>query len=228
MPGLSVNVMSGPTLATTSTLPAVLASDLGSGSAQSAIQVLIISTLEIPVHLTDRSTKAKVDIRMAYAKYVALLNAIGSMSKLVTSGTWTHQAVTNDDIIEIFMSKSAYFKNHAKVFPMVNRYPLMERWLVNADDSPSDYEVWGYQKHTFDVLKSILSARPVPLPPLPAGTRGKAQVKSDSLSPPVEQRKKKLVVDKGKKRADDGDKKEKKKAGGSKKGSSSRTHHAHI
>src|ERR1700728_5462490 len=123
---------------------------------RSAIQELIISTLNIPIHLTDHSNKAKGDLRMAYAKYVALLAALKSMSALVTSGTWTHQTVANDDIIEIFMSKSAYFKNHSKVFTMVDRHPQMKIWLLNADGGPSDYNVWGYQKHTFDVLKAIL------------------------------------------------------------------------
>jgi len=207
-PGSSTNIVSGSALVGSS-----------SGPGLSAIQELIISTLNIPLHLTDCSAKAKADIRMAYAKYLALLDAIKSMSKMVTSGTWTYKTVTNDDIIEIFMSKSAYFKNHAKVFPMVNRYPMMERWLSNGDDSPSDYDVWGYQRHTFDVLRSILSA-------LPADAKVKGKAKSDSSSPPAEQRRRKVVArtvnKKGKQRADD------RKKGDSKRGSPSKTRHAHT
>src|ERR1700683_1964232 len=157
-PELSVNV-SAPTSASTPALAvhAAAGSGSGSGPAKSAIQELLIITLKIPIHLTDRSNKDKGHIHMAYSKYVALLAALSSMSALVTSGTWTHPTVANDDMIEIFMSKSAYFKNHSKVFTMVDRHPQMKMWLLNADGGPSDDNVWGYQKRTFDVLKAILT-----------------------------------------------------------------------
>lgn len=199
----------------------------GTGPAKSAIQELIISTLDIPTHLTDRSIKVKIDIRMAYAKYLALLDTIRSMSKLVTSGTWTHKTVSNDDIIEIFMSKSAYFKNHSKIFTMVNRYPQMEKWLLNADDAPPDFEVWGYQKHTFEVLRSILSKREVPSSSTPVDRKGKGKEKADLdlSSSPEEKKKKKGTAKtvKGKKKADTSSRKGRKKEEGSGKASTSKT-----
>ena len=224
-PELSVNV-SAPTSAFTPALAVGAASGSGSGPVKSAIQELIISTLNIPIHLTDRSNKAKGDLRMAFAKYVRLLATLKSMSELVTAGTWTHQIVANDDIIEIFMSKSAYFKNHSKVFTMVNRHPQMKKWLLNADDGPSDYDVWGYRKHTFDVLKAILT--PIPPPPVDIKGKGKEEVNLDLSSPLVEKRKKKgaakTVGKKEKKRADYNDKKGKKKGEGSGKASTSKAH----
>jgi cyclophilin family peptidyl-prolyl cis-trans isomerase len=222
-PELSVNVSaatSAPALAVHAATGA--GSGSGSGPAKSALQELIISTLNIPIHLTDRSNKG--NIHMAYAKYVVLLAALNSMSALVTSGTWTHSTVANDDMIEIFMSKSAYFKNHSKVFTMVNRHPLMKEWLLNADDGPSDYEVWGYQNHTFDVLKAILTA--MPPPPVDIKGKGKEKVDLDLSSSPVEKRKKKgaakTMGKKEKKRADYNDKKYKKKGEGRGKASTSK------
>jgi hypothetical protein len=226
-PELSVNV-SAPTSAFTPALAVGAASGSGSGPVKSAIQELIISTLNIPIHLTDHSNKAKGDLHMAFAKYVRLLATLKSMSELVTAGTWTHQIVANDDIIEIFMSKSAYFKNHFKVFTMVNRHPQMKKWLLNADDGPSDYDVWGYRKHTFDVLKAILTPMPPPPPPVDIKGKGKEEVDLDLSSPPVEKRKKngaaKTVGKKEKKRADYNDKKDKKKGEGSGKASTSKAH----
>src|SRR6202050_3430052 len=214
-PELSVNV-SAPTSAFTPALAVGAASGSGSGPVKSPIQELIISTLNIPIHLTDRSNKAKGDLRMAFAKYVRLLATLKSMSELVTAGTWTHQIVANDDIIEIFMSKSAYFKNHSKVFTMVNRHPQMKKWLLNADDGPSDYNVWGYQKHTFDVLKAILTL----IAPVDTKGKGKEMVDLDLSSSPVEKRKKKEAAKtlKKKKKADYDDKKEEEEGEGSGKG----------
>jgi hypothetical protein len=224
-PELSVNV-SAPTSAFAPALAVGAAAGSNSGPVKSAMQELIISTLNIPIHLADRSKKHKGDICMAYAKYVGLLAALSSMSALVTGGTWTHQIVPNDDIIEIFMSSSAYFKNHSKVFTMVDRYPLMKKWLLNEDGGPTDYEVWGYQKHTFDVLKAILT--PMPPPPVDIKGKGKEKVNLDLSSSPVEKRKKKgaakTVGKKEKKRADYNDKKDKKKGEGSGKASTSKAH----
>lgn len=155
-----------------------------------SIQELIVNVLDIPSHLTDRS---KSDIRMAYAKYRAYLDASKTLSKMATSGTWTHKT-TNDDVIEVFFSKSMYFKSHSKVFPLLNRYPAMEKWLQNEDDAPSDHTVWGNSKHTFDNLKKILNAHPPPQS-APSRTKGKKGGRSDSSSPtPMEKPK----VDKGK------------------------------
>ena len=119
---------------------------------QGSIQELIAITLEISPHLTDRT---KRDIRLAYAKYEAYLDANKAMSKLITSGAWTHK-VSNDDIIEVFFSKSAYFKDHAKVFSLVHKYPDMQKWLRNEDDALNDTELWKYKKKTFANLKEIL------------------------------------------------------------------------
>src|ERR1700683_3622868 len=187
-PELSVNV-SAPTSAFTPALAVGAASGSGSGSGpvKSAIQELIISTLNIPIHLTDRSNKAKGDLRMAFAKYVRLLATLKSMSELVTAGTWTHQTVANDDIIEIFMSKSAYFKNHSKVFTLVDRHPQMKMWLLTADGVLSDYNIWGDQKRTFDVLKASLT----PMAPVDIKGKGKEMVDLDLSSSPVDKRKKK-------------------------------------
>jgi hypothetical protein len=224
-PDLSVNV-SAPTSTFTPALAVGVAAGSGSGPVRSAIQELLISTLNIPIHLADRSKKHKGDLRMAYAKYVGLLAALKSMSGLVTAGTWTHETVANDDFIEIFFSKSAYFKNHAKVFTMVDRHPRMKQWLLNADDGPTNYEVWGYQKRTFDVLKAILT--PMAPPPVDIKGKGKEQVDLNLSSPPVEKRKKKgaakTVGKKEKKRADYNDKKQKQKGGSSGKASTSKAH----
>ena len=175
VPGLSM-IVAGTTPVIASAfasviVPGVLGS--GSGPAKSAIQELIITTtLGIPAHLTDHSTKAKVNICVAYAKYIAACKA---MSKLVTSETWTHKAVNNDDMIEIFMSKCAYFKNHAKVFCLVKQSTIMQKWLENADDAPADYKAWGYSKHTFNTLKTILTVLPDPVTPTVEGDRRKGK-----------------------------------------------------
>jgi hypothetical protein len=78
-------------------------------------------------------------------------------------GTWKHNN-THDDVIEVFISKSVYFRNHSKVFPLLVHYPAMKEWFektadtVEADRATADAVVWGSEKHSFDSLRKILTA----------------------------------------------------------------------
>jgi len=120
-----------------------------------SIRDIIVTTLGIPEHLINR--KKGGDIRVAYAKYLAIVDTLEKLSQLSAKGTWKHNN-TNDDVIEVFVSKSVYFRNHAKVFPLLVHYPAMEQWLENADGASADSVVWGNEKHSFDGLNKILTA----------------------------------------------------------------------
>lgn len=155
------------------------------------IQCLIIETLDIPAHLTDRT---KSDIRMAYTKWLAIHDANKRLSKMHIAGTCTQKMPTLDNIIEMFMSKSSYFKNQKHVFSKVANFPQAEKWLLSGDDAPSDYDFWGYQKPTFENLKKILD---------------------NASSSDQKKGKKGVIADKkGKKRDDESDKAEDKKGKG--------------
>jgi hypothetical protein len=153
--------------------------------AAGSIRDLIATTLKIPEHLIDR--KKGGDIRVAYAKYVALVEALDNLSIMSASGAWKHNN-TNDDVIEVFVAKSVYFRNHAKVFSLLDHYPPMVQWLLDAAGAPADSVVWGNEKHSFDSLYKILTAK--------QNEKGKGKGKakevdgdhSSSLSIPVEKK----------------------------------------
>ena len=71
---------------------------------------------------------------MAYAKYLGVLDALDKLSLLSGSGTWKHNN-THDDVIEVFVSKYVYFRNHAKVFPLLVHYPAMQEWFDKTPDT---------------------------------------------------------------------------------------------
>jgi hypothetical protein len=91
-----------------------------------SIQELVATTLQIPVYLTDRTRR---DLRLSYAKYEAFLDVAKRLSAMAAAGTWTRKVPTNDEIIEMFVSKSTYFKYYARIFPRVSTYPAMQKWL---------------------------------------------------------------------------------------------------
>lgn len=176
-PDMSINIIS-PTAVTPST-PDDESAEFISFNKMSPIQKLIITSLAISPHLYDCTPKAKVNITLAYTKYLAVLDTFTSVSKMIAGGTWPRKTKTptNDDMIEIFMSRSTWFQNHSKIFPMVIRSDPIKKWLQHADDAPTDFEVWGYQKQTFDILYSILDALPLVESPTKAKGKGKEKEK---------------------------------------------------
>jgi len=107
----------------------------------------IISLLNIPQHLCDRSTH---NLHASYAKYLAYLDAQKALAKAVNNGEWkpTKKPI-NENLIEVFISKSAFFKNYQPFFPHVPDHPALHLWLKNANDAPTDIAAWGFQKNTY-------------------------------------------------------------------------------
>lgn len=62
---------------------------------------------------------------------------------------------SNDDIIEVFFSRSAFFRYHAKLFPLVVKVPVVQKWLL-GEEGVTDFEVWNFRKPTFENLKVVL------------------------------------------------------------------------
>ena len=121
----------------------------------SSTQNLIINALGITRGL---ALHEKGDIRVAYAKYMAIKKAIRQLNAMKKAGTWTAKLPTLQEVSGIFVSKSAFFNNYHRVFPNVPLYPAMERWLLNEED----VTVWGGARPTFDNLDKILKSHGAP------------------------------------------------------------------
>ena len=125
-------------------------------SIKNPVSQLIRTTLNIPFHLTQLSDH-KSDLRIAYAKYLAIFDTLDVLDKMRKANTWTQKS-TFTDVVEVFMSKSVYHRAPSKIFPSVPNYPLMEKWLLNTDDAPSAVEVWRGKSQTYEHLQEILKS----------------------------------------------------------------------
>ena len=117
-----------------------------------SVQERIITTLSISPHLTDHS---KNDLRLCYAKYLAIHNTIDTLSKMYANSSWAGKVPTNDKVIKVFMTRSYYFRSPHKIFPLVPKHPAMEGWLLGCGDVG---DVWGGCKQTIESLGQILQA----------------------------------------------------------------------
>jgi hypothetical protein len=73
-------------------------------------------------------------------------------------GTWTESHVVADDIVELFVSKTVFYRSYQRLFPRASHFAELKAWLEQASDAPSDGDVWDNVKsiYTFADLEKIL------------------------------------------------------------------------
>jgi hypothetical protein len=97
-------------------------------------------------------------IRLNYAKYLAIQKIIQKVGNMEQAATWVHPKPTLQDIIEVFQSRSGYFKHSRQLFPRVENLPQMKLWLEGGEDAPEEKIVWGGKKPCFKNLEDILDS----------------------------------------------------------------------
>ena len=126
-------------------------------SANNPLRDTLIAMLNIAESLTDRP-KGAVDIRLAWGKFEAIQTALALYYHMKKDNTWTQPPVSADDIVELFVSKTVYHRNYRKLFPQVQKFPVLKAWLEGADNAPLDSDVWDNVKgvYTFADLQKNL------------------------------------------------------------------------
>jgi hypothetical protein len=116
----------------------------------------LLAALAIPPHLTARDKDQSLHLH--YLKYKACLQAQQTLDMRCAEGTWPGKKPTSTEIIELFTSKSMWHSHLKCAFSTINNYPLMLKWLDGGEGSPSDLDVWGWNKHltAFQIFLSFL------------------------------------------------------------------------
>lgn len=122
-----------------------------------AFQQYLLTKLDIPEHLTVRSTGSS--LAFAYQKYVTYLDAFQTYDGMVAAGTWVGRKPTKIDIITIFTSRTMWHSEYRPLFSQVHKYPTLVEWLEGGPASPSNLEAWGVEKatYTFKDLRIFLN-----------------------------------------------------------------------
>ncbi|TFK36773.1 hypothetical protein BDQ12DRAFT_667641 [Crucibulum laeve] len=63
---------------------------------------------------------------------------------------------SNEEIHEVFISHSGYFKYYHKAFPSVPKHPELEKWLKGDSTSKSTLEVLGSYKPGFGNIPIVI------------------------------------------------------------------------
>ena len=107
----------------------------------------IFSQLGIPSHLGDCTDHGVI---IAYQKYKAQLQASQTYERMLVDGSWVGAKLSAVDIIQLFVSKSFWHYHYKRLFPRVSSHPLLVEWLENAPDGPSNLELWGFERPSYN------------------------------------------------------------------------------
>ena len=85
----------------------------------------LISILEIPAHLTGKSTK-DAGLKLYYQ---ACLKAMNVMQNKFKDGTWpAPKMISKTSVVELFVSKTMWHSHVHKHFKNLAEYPQMQMW----------------------------------------------------------------------------------------------------
>ena len=121
-----------------------------------AYQRQLIEILEIPDSVLARHNVT--DLHIAYAKYMAYIDAQSKMFQMIRDGEWDNdvKSPSGAELIGLFVAKSSWYAGY-NVFPVVDNHPDMKSWL-EGNSCIGNAELWGKDrtKYTFKDLKAYL------------------------------------------------------------------------
>jgi hypothetical protein len=118
----------------------------------------LIEELGIDILFTDRS---KTGIRVCWGRYLEISRVIDLARSIHEAGNWPADLPSFSEvlIIEVFISKSAWY-NYKSQFSLVKKYyPDMIQWLnQELTQEDEDQDTWGEyrSKYTLEDLKEFL------------------------------------------------------------------------
>ena len=118
----------------------------------------LVEELGIDIYFTNRSSSG---LRFCWGRYLAITKAIEQAQSTFKAGSWPSDLPAFNEvlIVEVFISKSAWY-NQKNSFALVQKhYPNMVVWLdQDISDQDEDEDVWGEyrEKYKFEDLKEYL------------------------------------------------------------------------
>ncbi|KAF8989618.1 hypothetical protein BDQ17DRAFT_1333964 [Cyathus striatus] len=99
-------------------------------------------------------------LRVAYQRYLACIKAVSDHNTMDKNRTWSVAKATKKEIVTVFVSSSAWYKNYSN-FDKIADFPAMQSWLAEDEDSPTDLDLWGFERdyYTFLDLKRWLKEK---------------------------------------------------------------------
>ncbi|TFK36765.1 hypothetical protein BDQ12DRAFT_667633 [Crucibulum laeve] len=106
--------------------------------------------------IASPSGQLTLPILMSYAKYLAIEDTTSHIKQYAKDKLWTEKMPSHEEIHEVFVSQSGYFKYYHKAFPLVSKHPELEKWLKEDPTAQFKLEVWGLHKPGFRTIPIVI------------------------------------------------------------------------
>jgi len=92
--------------------------------------------------------------------------------------TWKGPTLTKTEIVNVFVARTTWFNYYHIQFKEAEKKDDMNAWLTEADDAPSDADLWGEAKDRYTLmdLDNWVTKRVGKKPQVVKKVAGKAQV----------------------------------------------------
>ena len=113
----------------------------------------------------------KPTLQFIYRRYCTVNDIHCEVDQKVKDRTWKGSLITKTDITNLFVAKTTWHNLYHTQMPAAEKYDDMLAWLTDAEDAPSDIDLWGVAKdhYTLKDLDLWLKEK--------AGKKGKAALK---------------------------------------------------
>jgi len=100
----------------------------------------------------------KPTLQLLYQRYCAANDIYRQVDQMVKARTWKGATITKTDVIGLFVAKTTWHTSYRVQFPAAEKHNNMRAWLTEAEDAPSDADLWGDTKdhHTLKDLDGWL------------------------------------------------------------------------
>jgi len=96
----------------------------------------------------------KPTLQLLYQRYCAVNNIHRQVDQMTKDRTWKGVSITKTEIIGLFVAKTTWHKSYRTQMPAAETHNNMRAWLTEAEDAPSDADLWGDAKDHY-TLKDL-------------------------------------------------------------------------
>jgi hypothetical protein len=120
----------------------------------------------------------KPTLQVLYQRYCAINDTQRQVDQMNKDRTWKGPTLTKTEIVNVFVARTTWFNFYHIQFKEAEKKDDMNAWLTEADDAPSDADLWGEAKdhYTLTDLDNWVTKRVGKKPQVVKKVAGKAQV----------------------------------------------------
>jgi len=85
----------------------------------------------------------KPTLQVLYQRYCTVNDVQRQVDQMNKDRTWKGPTMTKTEVTNIFVAKTTWFNFYKIQMPAAEKQDDMIAWLTDADDAPSDADLWG-------------------------------------------------------------------------------------